>query len=61
MPDREPQLLANEFANFIITKILKIRNGLATHPIFKPDVVNVDSMLAEFNPMIDEDVCFIVP
>ena len=59
-PEREPQLLASEFANFFITKILKIQNELATHPIFKLEVVNMDSVLSEFDPVTDEDVRCIV-
>jgi hypothetical protein len=60
MPNREPTLLANDFANFFIRKITKIRNDLAEYPLYVPEAIHIDSHLSQFCEMTDEDIRSIV-
>ena len=47
--------LADEFADFILEKIQKIRSELDEHPIYQPERCDVPN-LAEFFPMYDKEI-----
>ena len=60
LPDPTSELIAEEFANYLIDKINKIHSDLDKHDKYKPLHISLNQALSNFKPVTNDHVIRII-